>query len=128
MNGLSAVIALVAHDFFDHRHRPIGDGGDRLELVGGFGQRRLDRRGVAFVGTLHGDADDRAGFEIDCVFGFISRLVPAILHLRDLGVRIVRMHPVVIGAFAQFPIDPRQVSAREVPIPEDFARYVRNPS
>jgi hypothetical protein len=29
VNGPPAVIALVGHDFFDHRHRVVGDGGNR---------------------------------------------------------------------------------------------------
>ena len=47
-----AVIALVGDDFLDHSHRIIGDRGHRVELLGGLGQRLLDRGRVAFVGIL----------------------------------------------------------------------------
>jgi hypothetical protein len=93
----------------------FGDAG-RLKLLGGFRQRLLNRRGVALVRALHGDADDRAGVEIDGVFGFVRQMRPAVLHLCDLGVGIVRMGPVVIRALLlPFPIDPRQVGARRRP-------------
>jgi hypothetical protein len=65
---------------------------------------------------LHGDADDRAGVEIDGVLGLVCQMCPAVLHLRDLGVGIVRMRPVVIRArLLPFPIDPRQIGARRRP-------------
>src|SRR5262249_50666661 len=54
----AAMIALVGDDLLDH-HDGVGrDGGDCLELLGGFRQRLLNRRGVALVGALDGDAHD----------------------------------------------------------------------
>ena len=106
------MIPLVGDDFLDDHDRVVGDGGDRLELLGGFQQRRLHRRGVAPVCPLHGDADDRAGVEINGVLGLVRQMRPAVLHLRDLRVGIVWMRPVVVrGLLLPFPIDPRQVGA-----------------
>jgi hypothetical protein len=43
----------------------------------------------------------------------MSQMRPAILHLRDLGVGIVRMRPVVIRALPlALPIDARQIGTR----------------
>ena len=110
---LIAVVALVGDDLLDHRHRVIGHGGDCLELLSRFGQRLLDGRRVALVGALHRDRDDGARLQIDRVLRLVGEMRPAVLHLRDLGVRIVRMRPVVIRALLlAFPIDPRQVGAR----------------
>ncbi|OLE79074.1 MAG: hypothetical protein AUF76_17730 [Acidobacteria bacterium 13_1_20CM_2_65_9] len=81
------MVALVGDDFLDHRHGVIGDGGDRFELVGGFGQHLLKRRRVAVVGVLHRDADDTTRFEIDGVLGLVGQMRPAVFHLRDLGGR-----------------------------------------
>jgi hypothetical protein len=61
------------------------------------GPQRLDAgRGVAVVGILHRDTDDRAGLEIDGMLGFVGQVCASILHLRDPRVGIVWMGPVVI--------------------------------
>jgi hypothetical protein len=82
----STVVALVGDDLLDHGDRVIRHGGDGLELLGGFGQRLLEGGRVAFVGALHGDADDRARLPIDGVLGLVGQMRPAIRHLRDLRV------------------------------------------
>jgi hypothetical protein len=51
----------------------VGVGPHSLELFGCFKQRLDARRGVAVVSVLHGDADDRAGLEIDAMLGFVAR-------------------------------------------------------
>ena len=83
----AAVIALVCDDFLDHCHRIIGDRGHRVELLGGLGQRLLDRGRVAFVGCLHRDPDDRARLEIDRVLRFVRQMRPTVLQLGDLRVK-----------------------------------------
>jgi hypothetical protein len=77
MHRGSAVIALVGDDVLDHRNGIVGHGGDRLELLGGFRQRLLNRRGIALVRALHGDAHNRAGVEIDGVLGLVRQMRPA---------------------------------------------------
>jgi hypothetical protein len=79
VNGLAAVIAHISHAFFDDRHCIVGDGNDGFELVGGFGQRLLDRRRVALVGASHRDSDDRARLERECCW--ILATIGSILHL-----------------------------------------------
>jgi hypothetical protein len=49
VNHPSTVIALVGDDFLDHRDRVVRDGGDGLELLGGFRQCLLNRRGITLV-------------------------------------------------------------------------------
>jgi hypothetical protein len=125
----STVVALVGDDFLDHRDRVIGDGSGRFELLGGFGQRLLDRRRVTLVGALHGHDDNRTRLEIDGVLGFVRQMRPAIFHLRDLGIGIVRMGPVVIRPFFLRLRSMRAKSARVgVPIPDALASVVRNSS
>ena len=112
----ATVIPLVRHHLFDHGDSIIRDRGHRFELLGGLGQRLLNRGGVALVRPLHRDADDRAGLEIDRMLGLVREMRPAVLHLGNLGVGIVRMAPVVIRAFLlPLPIDSRQIGARRRP-------------
>lgn len=54
-------------------------------------------------------ADVDASLEIHGVLGLVSQVGPPVLHLRDLGVRIMRMLPVVIRSFLlPFSVDPGQ--------------------
>jgi hypothetical protein len=71
-------------------------GADPLDLLGGFDQRRDAGRRVGFVGILHGYTDAGACLEIDGMLGFVGEVRPAVLHLRDLRVGVVRMRPVVV--------------------------------
>jgi hypothetical protein len=89
---LIAVIALVADDFFD----ALAVGPHGLDLLGGFNQRFATGRRIAVVGVLHGQADDRSGLEIDRMLGLVRQMRPAVLHLGDLRVGIVRMRPIVV--------------------------------
>ena len=117
----SAVVALVGDDLLDHRHCLMRDGGDRFELLGGFGQRFLNGRRVALVGALLRDTDDRAGLQIDRVLGFMRQMRPTVLHLRDPRVRIIRMRPVVVRALVLAVSDrsapSRHASASQCPTP-----------
>src|SRR5262245_17599284 len=70
-DGRPTVVTLVGDDFVDDGDCTIGNRGDGFELLGGFGQGLLHGGGVALVGVLHGDADDRARLEIDRMLGFV---------------------------------------------------------
>ena len=58
---------------------------------------RRQRRGVPFVGVSQTHGDDGLRFQVDRVLGFVRQVRATILHLRDLGVRVMRVLPVVIG-------------------------------
>src|SRR5262245_612080 len=76
-------------------HAPL-DSYVARNAAGGFGQCLVDRRRVALVSALHRDTDDRAGVQVNGVLGLVGQMRPAIIHLGDLGVGIVRMGPVLI--------------------------------
>jgi hypothetical protein len=60
-----------------------------------------------------------APVEGDGVLGLVGQMRPAILHLGDRGVGIVRMGPVVIRALLlRFPIDPRTMVRRRLVQPD----------
>src|SRR5499425_396709 len=52
-------------------------------------------------GVIHRDLgrDDGSGVQIHCLLGFVGQMCRAGLHLGDLGVGIMRIFPLVIGAF-----------------------------
>jgi hypothetical protein len=54
------------------------------------------RRGVLFVGANKTRGDDGLRFQVDRVLSFVRQVRAPILHLRDLGVRVMRVLPVVI--------------------------------
>jgi hypothetical protein len=54
--GRPAVIALVGHDFLDHLHCVIGNCRHRFELFSRLRERLSNRRCIALVSALHGDA------------------------------------------------------------------------
>ncbi len=58
---------------------------------------RRQRRGVPFVGVSQTHGDDGLRFQVDRVLGFVRQVRATILCLRDLGVRVMRVLPVVIG-------------------------------
>ena len=55
------------------------------------------RRGVPFVGVSQTRGDDGLRFQIDRVLSVVRQVRATIFHLRDLGVRVMRVLPVVIG-------------------------------
>src|SRR5207247_5981961 len=65
--GFNVLSVLVADDFGE----AVAVGADRLDLLGGFNQRRDAGRRVGFVGILHGYTDDGARLEIDGMLGFV---------------------------------------------------------
>ncbi len=87
---------------------------------------KLNRRGVALVRALHGDAHNRAGVEIDGVLGLVRQMRAAIFHLRDVRIRIVR---IVQSSFDPFFFRFRSIRAKSarvgVPMPEAWASAVR---
>jgi hypothetical protein len=59
--------------------------------------------------------------------GFVGEMCPAILHLRDARIRIVRMRPILIAALLwSLPIEPGQIGAGGVSMPEACASFLRN--
>ena len=85
-----AVVTLVRDELLNDGDLFLGDGCHGFELICGFRQRLLHRARVPLIGILHRNADDRTGLEIDRMLGLVGQMRPAILHLRDLGVGIVR--------------------------------------
>ncbi len=107
--GLIAVIALVADDLFD----AVAIGPDGFDLLGGFNQRLDAGRRIAVVRILHRHADDRPSLEIDDMLGLVRQVRPAVLHLHNLRVGIMRMGPIVVRALLlSLPIDPSQIRPR----------------
>lgn len=110
------MVPLVGDDLFDHDDRVLAHRSRGFELLGGLGKRLLNRRRVAAVRTWHGDADDRAGVEIDGVFGLVRRMRSAVLHSRDLGVRSCGWVQSCIRALLlPLPIDPSKSARVGVP-------------
>ena len=106
---LIAVIALVPDDLFE----TIAIGHDHLNLLGRIDQGLSARGRVALIRVLHRDRHNRAGLQVDRVLGLVSKVRPAILHLRDFRVGIVRMLPVVVRALVlPLAIEARHVLAR----------------
>ena len=65
------------------------------------------------VSVLHGHADDGARLEVDGLLCGMSQVRAAVLHLRDLRVRIVWVRPVVVGPFLlPRSVEPGQLGAR----------------
>ncbi len=103
---LRAVISLVGHKLL----QSIAFRQHTLELFGRFNERLLDRRRIALVGSLNRDANHRSGFQIHGVFGLVSQMRAAVLHLGDAGVRILRVLPVIVGTLLR----PLAIYARQI--------------
>ena len=67
------------------------------QLLGGRQRRREHTGGVADVGPMQGHGHQRASLEIHRVFDLVGQMRPPIFELRDLGVRVRRIHPLRIG-------------------------------
>ena len=102
-----AVVPLVSDD--------LGDASpgrqDRFDLFGG-GDERLDhRRGVAGGGVLHRDAHHGTRLQVHRMLGGVRQMRAAVLHLRDLGVWILRVRPIVVRPLLLAPsVEPGQFS------------------
>ena len=89
--GLVAVVPLI-RGHLGHASTRRQHGFDSLRRGG----QRLDhRRRVACTGILHGDADHGARLQVDRVLGLVGQVRPAVLHLRGLRVRVLRMRPIL---------------------------------
>ena len=84
-HGLVRVVALVGHHLA--RLRP-----HLRQLPLRLVQRDRQRRRVSSVHRLHRQPDDGSGFHIDRVLELVRQVCPAVLHLRDPRLRVMRMH------------------------------------
>ena len=101
---LVAVIPLVRHQLLD----PITLRACLLNVLGRRRERLFDRLRITFVRGLHRDGHDRAGLQINGVLGLVSQMRGPVLQLRDAGIRVVRVRPVIIGGLLRpFVVDPR---------------------
>jgi hypothetical protein len=79
-----------------------------FDLLGRSNRGFDDRPGIALIGALHGHCNNDIGVEIDGVFSFVRQARPAVVHLGDLGVGIIRVRPILIrGLLLAFAIQPR---------------------
>ena len=103
---LIAVVPLVGDDFGEPGGR------DHRQVVGGHREGLDQGGGVALVRVLHRDAHDGPGLQVHRVLGLVCEMRAAVLHLGDLGVRIMRVRPVVVRPFLlPLPIEPGQLGA-----------------
>ena len=104
---LVAVISLVSDNLRDARRA------DRLDLLGGRDERVDQGRRVARTRVLHRHAHDGACVQVDRMLGGVRQMRAAVLHLRDLRVRMVRVGPVRVRALLLAgPVEPGQLGAR----------------
>ena len=105
---LIAVISFVRHELL----RPLTVRYDRFDLLGGLNQRLDTGGGISLICVLYGHATHRTSLQVHRVLRLVRQVRASILHLGDLGVRVMRMGPIVIGAFVlPLAIDARQVLA-----------------
>ncbi len=107
------MIALVRDHFAQLVDRASGFFRRRFQLLGRLDQRFFNRRGIAFVGRLQRDRHHRARLQIHRVLGLVRQVRTAVFHLRDLGVGIVGMLPILVaGLLLTFLVDLGQLLAR----------------
>src|SRR6266513_2722557 len=105
---LIAVVSFVRHQLFG----PLAVSYDRFDLLGSLNQCFDTGGSVPLICVLHGHAHHGAGLQVDRVLRLVCQVRASIFHLGDLGVRVMRMGPIVIGAFVlSLAIDARQVLA-----------------
>ena len=83
------MVALVADQLRDAGPRRQ----HRVDLLGGGDQRLEHRLGVARIRVLDTDADHRARPQVHGMLGLVRQARPAVLHLRDLRVRVLGRLP-----------------------------------
>ena len=87
-----AVVPLVRNDFLDHRR-----GADRrLDLVEGLLQRLEERLRVPLGAAVNRHAQDRPAGQVHPLLHLVRKVRAAILHLRYLRIRIVRILPLIV--------------------------------
>ena len=75
--------------------------------------RVVDRGGVARCAGIDRHRQDRAAVQVNRVLGLVSQVRAAVLHLRDLRVRIVGVVPIVVRALLRpLAVDSSQVGLR----------------
>src|SRR6266851_4031602 len=101
----AAVITLIGNYFFDTlqvdawlRRRRF-PGNQVRHILARLPQRYGDRRRVSQIGRLQRHRQHRSRFQIDGMFRLVRQMCPAVLHLGNARVRILRMDPLVIRAF-----------------------------
>ena len=118
-----AMIPFVGDDLF----RSFAVRYDRLDLLGGLNQRLDTRGGIPFIGALYGHGHHRPRLQIDRVLGLVPQVRASILHLGDLGVRVMGMGPVIVGALVlSLAVKARQVLACRCFNARGWASWVRN--
>ena len=73
-------------------------GGDaqREGLLTGCFHRDRQRLGITRSPSVQRYRHDRAAVHVDSMLALVREVSPAVLHLRDLGIRIIRMRPIVV--------------------------------
>jgi hypothetical protein len=110
-----AVVALVADGLFGSRSRLglVAGLASLLQILVGRVERLLDRRRIALDAAVQSHRHHRAGIHVDGVFLLVGEVRAAILHLRDLRVRVVRIYPVLFRALLlPLTVDARQILSR----------------
>ena len=92
-NSLGAVISFVDYNFLD----PFVFRKDRFHLLGCRDQSFDHGSRIAAISRLNRSLYNDSGFKIHTMFEFMRQMSPPVLHLRDSGVRIMRMSPIVVG-------------------------------
>ncbi len=87
-----AVVALVRNHFLDHRR--IAD--CRLHLLERLLQRLVDRLRVSLGAAMQRHTQNGPALQVHRLLRLVREVRAAILHLRDLGIRIVRILPLLV--------------------------------
>ena len=120
MSGTEAVMAAVRLVRFNTRRKLIvcfsgayhgwwdgvmpGLGNERDISLLRFFQCGIERRRVPFVGRMDRRRHDDAGIEVDRVFGLISKMRRAVLHLGDLRIGIGFARPILVRELLALPL------------------------
>ena len=85
-----------------------------LHLLGRRDQRLRQRRRIAVGCILHRHRHHGPRVHVDPVLGLVSQVRPAVLHLRDLRVRVLRRFPVLVRRLLVLPrpVEPSQIRPR----------------
>ena len=92
-------------------------------------QRFINRVRVARCRRLDRHRNNSAGVQIHRMLGLVGQMRAAILHLRDLRIRIMRVLPFIVRTLpCALAVQFRQLLARGVSIPDSCASPLRNSS
>ena len=73
--------------------------GDRGDLLRGRANRLGHGARVAQIGALHGQRQQRARLQVHGVLGLVRQVRAPVFHFCDLGVGVMRIRPILVGAF-----------------------------